>query len=93
MTKREDVYKAIDSERDYQQQCWNAATTSTAGQHSVPEWLLYMRQYLDEAIAHVSHHAEPYASEDVLETVRKVTAMGVSCMEQHGAPLRAPSKP
>lgn len=89
MTPRADVYRAIDSERDYQDSRWNPATTPTKGLHTVSEWILYMEQYLHEARRLVSTQADPKASNDALEFIRKVAGMGVACMEQNGAPQRA----
>lgn len=85
---RADVYAAIDSERAYQDSLWNPETTPTEGVHHVASWLTYMRSYLDEAVNQVSRAADPGASEAALETIRKITGMGVACMEQHGAPRR-----
>lgn len=88
MTSRQEVYEAIDSERDYQDRRWNPETTSTGGKHSVTEFLVFMRSYVNEALEIVSRNAEPEASGRALEAVRKVSALGVVCMEQHGAPRR-----
>lgn len=89
MASRLEVYDAIDSERDYQDSLWNPETTPTEGVHHVASWLTYMRSYLDEAVNQVSRGADPAASVAALNTIRKITAMGVACMEQHGAPQRA----
>ncbi len=83
-TEREEVYQVIDGERDYQESRWNISTTNTAGNHSVTEFLVYMRDYVEEALHHVSRHADPGASDIALNSVRKVAALGVACMEQHG---------
>jgi hypothetical protein len=85
---RAEVYAAIDSERAYQDSLWNPATTPTNGVHHVASWLTYMQSYLSEAIDQVSRAADPGASLAALSTIRKITGMGVACMEQHGAPLR-----
>lgn len=85
---RQDVYEVIDGERAYQATRWNPTTTTTGGKHSVAEWLLYMKDYCDEALHHMARNGEPGASEFALNSVRKVTALGVACMEQHGAPAR-----
>lgn len=87
-TTRQEVYAAIDGERDYQDQRWNGTTTSTAGKHSVAEFVLFMDDYLREAKTHLSRNGEPEASVVALITLRKIIGMGVACMEQHGAPLR-----
>ena len=86
--KRIKVYELIDSEREYQDKLWNENTTASNGKHSVPAWLLYMQDYLTEASHIVSRNSEPHASKKASNIIRKITAMGVSCMEQHGADYR-----
>ena len=88
MTPRAAVYDALDSERDYQDSRWNANTTTSEGLHSVSEFVLYMEHYMHEARRLLSTQASPKAEEDGLEFIRKITALGVVCMEQHGAPQR-----
>jgi hypothetical protein len=88
MILRDEVYAAIDTERKYQDERWNIVTTPTDGQHTVTEWLVYMQDYLTEAVKQVSRQADPKASQDALHTIRKIAAMGVACMEQNGAPKR-----
>lgn len=88
MTTREEVYRALDSERDYQDSRWNDETTSTGGRHTVDEYVLYMIDYIAEARKQLSRNASPEAQELALNTVRKVAAMGVACMEENGAPQR-----
>ena len=85
---REMVYAVIDGEADYQDRRWNSATTASNGRHSVTEWLVYMQSYLTQAIAQVSRNGDPEGSQMALATVRKITTMGVRCMEQNGAPER-----
>ena len=88
MTTRAEVYAAIDGERDYQDMRWNENTTETAGKHSVEEFVLYMEHYLQEARRLLSTQPSPKATQDGLDFVRKVTAMGVACMEQNGVVAR-----
>ena len=91
---RQQVYEAIDSERAYQVS--RAESVSGAGtgehEHSVEEYLIYMEDYLTELRHQVARTWTPSgnAAENVtvLDTLRKVTALGVACMEQHGAPRR-----
>lgn len=85
---RAEVYAAIDGERDYQDSVWNKNTTTTGGQHSVTEWILFMEDYLMQARQQVTRNAEPMANLVALETMRKITAMGVACMEQNGVSPR-----
>lgn len=84
--ERKEVYVALDGERDYQDGLWGP--TGSQGLHSVTEFLVFMEDYVKEALHYVSRNAEPGASEVALNIVRKVAAMGVACMEQHGAPHR-----
>jgi hypothetical protein len=79
---RAEVYAAIDSERDYQEQKW------PGNFHSPVEFLVYMQDYLTEAMRVASRQPDEVAIPRVLESIRKITAMGVACMEQHGAPKR-----
>lgn len=82
---RKQVYAALDGERDYQDERWNENTTASGGRHSVGEFIVFLDNYLHEAKAQYSRMAEPEASEAALHTIRKITAIGVACMEQHGA--------
>lgn len=85
---RKFVYEAIDGEREYQDAKWNPSTTTSGGEHSVGEWLIYMRDYIEEALHILTRTADPEGTDRALHNVRKVAAMGVVCMEEHGAPLR-----
>lgn len=85
---REEVYGVIDGERTYQDGKWNPNTTESGGKHSPAEWLLYIDDYLREAKTQAARYADPQSREMVLGTIRKIAAMAVACMEQHGAPKR-----
>ena len=87
MTSRADVYRAIDSERDYQEM--RVRRDQGNPFHSTEEFLLYMEDYLVEARKVASRTWGPEAKPAILEVIRKVTALGVACMEHHGAPQRA----
>jgi hypothetical protein len=80
---REDVYKLIDDERDYQDLRWNRETTSSEGVHTPEQWIVYMEDYLAEAKHILSRQATQVADPQAMEIIRKVTAMGVCAMEQH----------
>lgn len=81
--ERNEVYKLIDGERDYQQSLWNEDTTESKGLHTPTEWLVYMQDYLTEAIHVASRNPDPHASDMVMNNIRKITAMGVAAMEQN----------
>lgn len=81
---RRDVYLALDSEREYQHKKWGSET------HTVTEYLLYMEHslFLARAMASSLSMSDEANKRKVLDCVRKVTALGVVCMEDEGAPRR-----
>lgn len=86
--ERKQVYALIDGERDYQDRRWNEGTTSSGGIHSPEEWLIYMQDYLTEAIHFASRANNEEAFPKVMASIRKITAMGVAAMEQIPTPAR-----
>jgi hypothetical protein len=89
---REQVYHAIDTERAYQNARWGCTPGETTGHnpHSVLEWLTYIKLWAEQGIviaANSSKKDDP-ADRQALEFARKCAALGVVCMEQHGAPKR-----
>jgi hypothetical protein len=84
MTTREEAFSAIDSERDYQYLRWGAGGC----EHSICEFLVYMKDYIEEAIHVCARECDASANPRALDIVRKVSALGVACMERHGAPRR-----
>lgn len=87
-TRRIAVYDAIDSERDYQDAKWGASASSGnpgAGERTLDEFALYILGYAQDLAVFASHCLE---KDDKLDRVRKVAALCVACMEQHGAPHR-----
>jgi hypothetical protein len=100
MPTREEVFAAIVSEREYQDQRWGRTLdsltafpgqtgSSTLGQgvgnRSIDEFVLYIEGYARDLAQIASHTNDP---REKLNFIRKVTALGVAAMEQHGAPLR-----
>ncbi len=81
--KRDDVYKEVNRERSYQDWRWENETPPTVG-----AFLVYMQYNLKKAKELFSSLDEPEASLQALQHIRKVTALGVSSMEWHGAPSR-----
>ena len=85
MTTREEVYVALDSERDYQDSHFSVERTDReATDRSLDEFILYIQQYAAEAGALTTHEDE----EEALNFIRKIGGMCVGCMERHGAPRR-----
>lgn len=84
---RQEVYQAIDSERDYQDHVWGKDESTAGGDHTVEDFVVYIDVYLAKVkeatmLPKAKRHLE------MMNIMRKITALGVRCMEQHGAPLR-----
>lgn len=88
MSTREEVYRAIDGEREYQSKIWNSTTTETGGIHNNTEFLVYIRDYVEEALHAVSRTGEPKAGEFAKNSLRKIAALAVAAMEQNGVSSR-----
>lgn len=82
--QREVVYSFIDSERNYQDRKWNPATCMSGGVHTRTEWLVYIDDYIKEAMHIVSREAYQRCNHRIDAIMRKVAAMTVACMEQNG---------
>ena len=88
MVDRKEVYDAIDGERNYQTARWNSETTTSDGVHSMEEWYTYIEDYTREAQHILSRKPKQIADAESLHIMRKIAAMAVCAMEQHGAPRR-----
>ena len=73
--KRNDVYKLIDGERDYQDN--KPPRPAVDAVTPVSSWLIYIGYHLAEATKSVYFLDEIGA----LEHVRKIAALAVACME------------
>lgn len=73
------VYSVVDGERDYQDERFGD------NPHTVTEFLCFMQHYISEAITKVSTTKGDTCA---LDEVRKITALGVVCMEQNGVRRR-----
>ena len=80
---REEIYVAIDSERDYQDSLGPLRTNEPV--HSVGDELTMLATYLRKA--QDAYTSQP-GVEAALHEIRKVAAIAVRCMENHGAPKR-----
>lgn len=88
---RTEVYDLIDGERAYQDRRWGAERMvgpKEPHDHSPQEWLTYMRDYIEEALHIGCREEDAVAFTKQLAIIRKVTALGVVAMENHGAPPR-----
>lgn len=81
---KDNVYEAINSERNYQDHRWPGRI------HSIDEYILFMEHHLQEARKLVATTDLDLADNrtEALNVIRKVTALGVVCMEDNGSPLR-----
>lgn len=77
---RSEVYHLIDGERDYQISRWKTLERH----HEIGTWLAFMQHYLTRAIADITkaNHREAMCN------IRKIAALAVVAMEDHGAPER-----
>lgn len=86
--QRSQVYELIDGERDYQDLHWGDSLSSNRpgnGERTIDEWALYIYGYAHKLMVAAATITDP---NEKLAIVRKVAALGVICMEQHGAPPR-----
>lgn len=85
MDMMERVFEAIRREREYQNVLWvDFLHRSSAKEHSVTEWLLFIDDYLQEAKHAICRKASPIGVSEALHVVRKIAALCVVCMEQNG---------
>lgn len=77
---RDQVYIAINTERAYQEHKWGDQAGGT-----IDEFSLYISGYVADLVRETSHN---FTGEEALNIIRKITALGVACMERHGAPHR-----
>lgn len=86
--ERLDVYKLIDEERSYQDKKWLSIPESRHANHSPEEWLVYIEDYTNEAKHILSREAYGVCEQKAMDIMRKIAAMAVCAIEQHGAPAR-----
>lgn len=87
MPDRNEVYAVIDGERAYQDAGMGNAQRHPDGDKAMTpgEFILCMERCLADAR---DVWYTPQGGQKSLEYVRKVAALGVHCMELHGAPVR-----
>ena len=86
-TTREQVYKAVDSERDFQDFHWqNPDGSGTPNPLTVGENLLLIEEYAARARSEWSKEGRPEMR--TLNMIRKIAGIAVRCLEEHGAPFR-----
>lgn len=80
--RRSEVYALIDGERLYQESLW------MGNRHSLDEWVLYIEDYISEAKHALSRLKRPECDVKASDIMRKVAAMAVCALEQHGGRSR-----
>lgn len=86
MPTRHDVFHALNTERDYQDAGKGNAKRHQGMPEMTPgEYILCMERCLNAAR---EAWYKPDGGAFCLEDIRKVTALGVACMELYGAPPR-----
>lgn len=81
-TLRELAYLAIDSERDYQDTKYGPINGRLDGRHlKISQWEAILIEQMDKLEVETEW-------DKALNIVRKIAAVCVACMEQHGAPAR-----
>ena len=78
--ERNEIYKIIDGERDYQDAIWDGH------KHEVSTYILYMEHHLQQARLFAT---TTNSDEGALKYLRNVVALGVACFEEHGVPERS----
>ena len=75
-TNRKEVYKVIDEERDYQDDKWGDELDDA--QWAINDWIVFIERYIQEAKNNTGQA-------EALDSVRKIAALAVACMEYNGA--------
>jgi preprotein translocase subunit Sss1 len=90
LVNRTEVYAALDGERAYQLFRANAIGDAEEHGHTLSEWTVYIQDYLNELTHSLSRvwRQDGLPTKEELDTLRKITAMGLAAMEQLGAPRR-----
>lgn len=89
-TIRQQIYDAINKEREYQAGWEDPTLTTSGGQHSIQEFLTYIQSYTNEALEVGCRKPDPTSNEFGLHALRKIAALAVAAMEQWGVRERNP---
>jgi hypothetical protein len=89
---RKEVYELIDGERAYQDIVWHRKENNDPNPLTIGEFVLMLEQYAFQARAEWT--LEPKPEQNTMEIIRKIGAIAVNAMEQHGArPRQLPEQP
>lgn len=85
--EREEIYRQIDKERDYQQRRWDVRQKKDGVRDADKEpetWILYIEHHLSLA----KFAAYNLDKQNTMAELRKIAALAVAAMEIHGCPDR-----
>lgn len=85
--ERNDVYNHVNNEREYQELRWNTENKldiTPDSEKPIAEWINYIEYHISKAKESIYYLNE----EQALAEIRKITALGIACMEIHGCPQR-----
>lgn len=82
MATRREVYTAIDSERNYQLNKWGDINKAPS------QFFYYAEDYLTEAKHLIARNSYESVNPEITAIARKVAALMVKLMEQHGVTNR-----
>ena len=83
--KREDVYKLVDGERDYQDGLGTDRVEDNRQRRTVCEELVLLQVYVQRAMVVWANTPGDAEAEEIM---RKIAAIAVRCMENHDTPSR-----
>lgn len=78
--KREDVYKSIDSERDYQDARWGSTQDEDYVAYPISQYIIDLEVHLNK----LKMHGYNMDHINACEEIRKIGALAVKCGEVHG---------
>jgi hypothetical protein len=77
---RQEVLNCINDEREYQERKFPMVEHL----HELPTYLMYIKHYLNKAEFVLCNNGCKNSQEQALSQLRKIAALGVAAMEQHG---------
>ncbi len=86
MSTRAEVFAAVDAEREYQEGKWTPDNSDYY--HSEAEWLVFIQNYVGEALHMYSRYPGETSRVFVRHTLRKIASLAVAAMEQCGVETR-----
>lgn len=88
---RQEVYQAIDSEREYQSRLKRDGKETNLAKGWGRHWAMDLIT-IEEIIQRLKAHGYDHVGTPPMDYFRKIAAVAVYTMENNGAPLRAPKE-